>query len=148
MTIKVKTVRALPQITDINLKVTQSGMTITVGAGDFRSNGRDLALSESQEFDAETLPHKCTVVAYLMRNEKTGAVFVMVDEFNHDGLDVPINIELIPDTEILWRVFTATIPANSTSLDDVEIRCKRTVPTIIKRDRVKPDQEEKEIARG
>ena len=68
----------------VALRVEQSGMSLTVKAGEFRAGGKAYTLLEDQTFTATERSEAAYVDARLVEHE--GEVFVLVDEaVNEDG---------------------------------------------------------------
>lgn len=130
MTIVDKTIRFLASDANINLAVSQSGLQISVAAGNFKVSGTDYTLDTQQDFTAQNQANDCLCVGYLKRDTATQAISVLVDEIVDDGVDESIIFNDLVDTEILFKIFEVLVPANSTTLDGETItRIKTNVVT-------------------
>jgi len=109
----------------IGLSVEQSGMDITVKAGDFRWKHAVYTLAQDEVCEVEAdAQHVKSVIGYLTRDTITKAIDILVDEVLHDGVDTaydPKRGDEVP-WEIIHNLFIARVPAGATSLDDATIK--------------------------
>jgi hypothetical protein len=108
----------------IDLPVSVEGLTITVGAGEFNCAGTPFELSEDTEYEVEPRGVKFGVSGYLARSRSSGDVVVLVDEVSA-GEPVYDSSDPAAPYELMILLFTAIIPPEVSSLDNVEVRVTR-----------------------
>ena len=126
MSLTKTTVQAPESDHALALDVQVAGMTITVKAGDFRICGVDYQLGEDQEFDASADDTEETCLdAYLVVDKSDDSVALLVDE----RVGVEPGYSFAPDGPytLLEQLYTASIPADTTDLDDATIRVREIV---------------------
>lgn len=106
------------------LTVMSNGAWIFIQAGAFAVARKDYALTETQTFLVESLPETTSLTVYLSRDKSTGECFALVDQ-------APLGESYVSDPsdpqENLYLLITATIPPNTTSLDNVPITVYRRI---------------------
>jgi len=104
----------------LDLEVEQSGMVVTVKAGTFIIRGVEYSLESDQEFTASENPGDLFIDAKLCLDDDT--VMMIVDEIEPDGRSYDWRGS---PYEVLWPMFYMNVPANTTSLDDVDVQVYR-----------------------
>lgn len=121
MTITIQKQQAKADSAAVSLVVEQEAMKLTVKTGAFTVEGEHFEFSEDQEFTATADADDDTYVrAYLAVNTETGDPVLFVDEEILDGSDAPFVFEG-SDYRPLHILYHLTVPAEATSLDDVDI---------------------------
>lgn len=109
---------------DCDLTVEQSGMTLTVRAGDFTIVGQEYQLEDDEIFVVRAdVDNYTDIFGYLVK-DVTGKVRLLVDEVVHDGEDEPFDVSASEYTPLLF-IFNVRVPAQATSLDDEELVVRR-----------------------
>lgn len=110
----------------LDLKVSVSGMVVSVEAGSFRINGVENKLLEDEHCKITAHPeYKTGVLASLVLAD--GVARVLLDEVVKDGVDQPFNLKDSGYT-LLISLFDCIVPAGATDLNDVDVRVRRYVP--------------------
>lgn len=114
---------------DLALPVSVNGMLITVGSGDFHYCGEALTLSDDAEYVVTPdATYDTVLLASLVKGPAPAfEVSVVVDEVLQDGADRPFDLN-DSEYQTLGRLFSCSIPAGATSLDDVTISVRQVVP--------------------
>lgn len=120
----------------VNLPVEASGMLITIRSGDFVVRGKSYTLAEDEEYEVQEYEEDSVLLGSLVLT-KEGDARVFVDE--RIGASQPFSFAEHSDLTYLRRLFALTLPAHSTSLDDLEMTLYKSEPP--------EESEEKRIAR-
>lgn len=120
--IKLTKIKAEPTAHAVELSVTQSGMVVSCAGGPFRYFGEDHILQPT-EYTAQEVAYPVSVHGWLVKTKADGSPRLVVDE-NHD--DGPFDWDESP-FEKLDLLFQLYIPANTTTLDDIEIIVRHLV---------------------
>lgn len=102
----------------LDLSVESSGMTLIVKAGDFVVRGEPYSLEADEEFQVPERDLDAHLVGYLVKT-KDGAVRLFVDE--QVPPYPPYTFAEQDDLTSLRQLFNLTVPAGTTSLDDLEM---------------------------
>lgn len=98
----------------IDLSLSMSGLTITVGAGSIVSEGTSYALASSEAHTVGSYAVSCTVMGSLVL-DASNSLHVFVDEFVHDGVDVTYDFDSSPYT-LVSPLYLVEVPAGTTDL--------------------------------
>ena len=115
---------AQPQIHDVGLAVSASGMTITVSAGAFRVQGTAYTLAAPSSLTLDPDPTYARAAIGYLALDALGHPVVVVDELSKEFPGVVFDWA---DYKMLWRLFILPIPAGTTALDGLELTCFCTV---------------------
>jgi len=114
------TLYAKPELAALDLAVTVSGMTITVGQGAFKHNGADEVLDDDVDHVVTADPTNPTnVLGYLVRVKADSSIDVVVDEVVEDGVDEVYAFDDASPYEFLHLFYYVEVPANETNLEDL-----------------------------
>jgi hypothetical protein len=110
----------------VELSVDLEGMTLRVGAGDFRIAGEDYSLAEEQTYEVEGSTSEVTwVSAYLVQDVSDDSVVLLVDE-RPDG-DRPYFFGAASPYRLLHSLACAKIWPGTTNLDNAEVTVWKVV---------------------
>jgi len=119
--IKLSRIKAEPSVHSVQLSVTQSGMVVSVAAGLIKFCRQGYEIFET-DYTAKNVDHDVSVTGWLVKDE-AGDALIAVDENSEDGV---FDWATCP-YEKLDVLFQFGIPANTSSLDDVEISVRHLV---------------------
>lgn len=106
---------------NVQLSVIDTGLVVTVGAGDFVIAGNSYTLSEEQIFTATANAADSTLITgYLALENATGAAVLLVDETVLNDSQQPF-VFAGSGFSLLHRLFTSTLPPNASELGSVRV---------------------------
>lgn len=121
--IKLTTIKTEPTNHSVQLPVTQSGMVVSCPGGPFKYGGEDFILQPT-EYTAQDVAYPVSVHGWLAKAKSDGSPHLVVDENHEDG---PFDWDESAYTQ-LDLLFHLHVPANTTTLDDVEITVRHLIP--------------------
>lgn len=122
MGLSTRSVRSDPLTNSVSLLVEQNGLNVTVRAGSFVIAGTSYELSQDQVYTHVSDSLKMWVSGCLAKNRATNVVQLFVDEVKDDGVDTHYRFLDTDPYELLHRLFNVEIPANTPSLNSLDVQ--------------------------
>lgn len=108
-----------PTHNSVLLEVVESGLNLSVDAGQFVVGGEQYSLTEPQEFTAiADVSFDTRITGYLVHDVAANAQVLLVDEVLLDNITQSYVFDG-NDYRLIHRLFETTLPASATAFDEV-----------------------------
>jgi len=116
------------KLTQVDLTVEVSGMTVTVKSGSVKVAGKDFVLAKDVTYTASTHAQLSWLRGFIVKERTTGAVTILVDEYVVDGEDSPFEFLPTCPYDPLYALYSVKVSASTTDLANADLILYRHVP--------------------
>ena len=116
---------AKPEVHSLDLTVETTGMTLTVNGGSFTMNSQNYLLDDDFNHEFPVTDYDRFVIGFLGKDKTSGDIVVLVQDIVEGSDSLGFNSA---DHDMLSWLFSFSLPANTSSLDNIGVRVTRYFP--------------------